>query len=1203
MIQIDKWAGLVTNASPYSIPPGATVEQINVQCLVPGQLTVRPGMQPVTMPQPVPEGATVIKAFRYQHGAGEHLVYQTSDGAIYSTQIAAQSPPAGAPPSPPTIVSALAGVESIAVTLTAPAATGGSTVTGYSFQVSSDNKATWVGAGSSSALSATLTGLTAYVGYYVRAAASNQYGQGAYSAAYGVVTPSAPSLVTPPGPPDNVAAVAGNAVATVRWSAPVSNGNSAITSYIVVLSKDRGLHWDSVGTTSALTIEATGLINETDYIFRVAAVNSTGQGPFSAASASITPSAATNTPSAPTSVSTTATQTTIALSWSAPSSTGGSAITSYTVGYKLASGANWTSVAASSPYSIANLTPGTSYSVRVAASNANGIGPYTTVSQATSSATPVTKPSAPQNVAVDASYVAYTLTWSAPATDGGSPILAYKVERAASTDGPWTVDAETQSLLFNLQISLPSTSFFRVSAKNSEGYGAPTTISASIRSPPGAPTGVTVSPSATSAVISWTAPADLGSPTLSAYDVVVADSAGALVWTQSGATALTVTAIGLTPGTAYTARVTAKNSWAIAYSSPASFTTTAQLAAPLQPSLSVSAAGAKASLTLTVNAAESQANKDRLASGQYVYRFEYSTNSGASYSTLPSSLRIAEYTTSLASETLVFRGCIAQGSTALSPYAYSAAITLTTGAPGIPRSVSVAYTTGSNNRALSWLPPTTGSVSQYRVRQVYYSAGSARVGATATLAGNVSSYTVSAFDSYGATLEVAALGPDGSASAYVAGTEPTPSAVPEAPVIASVTPSAVGFTASWGAAFGNTGAVTNAPLQTYLLSTSTVSAAGPWTQQHDSLYNQATVSGFSAGQTVYIKLVAVNAVGSSAAATATTTTTGAPSLPGAPTELEITSRTLTAAAVTATLFWRPPQSNGSSSRIRYEVETANSTALQWSQVATPGPAATSVTCDLGRTKTPGIVIRIRAVNASGAGPWSDIISERQLASPFPMNLNVNGTTVYLDWTAPPTDSYESIAGYVVQSNASGAWNTVDTIVATPPTFLQPISYVRRSSVLQNQIPGTLYRVAAKGSVSGVGTYYTVGPTTFTDPPSAPTGATVQPDSILSRWATISWGPPQYDGGSPIVGYLVEQARYSTTVNSGSYYDYQLTWSALSVGPNYNGRVSASTLSVGPVALNRGSTSELGVAIRITAVNANGQTACQSVRLKDVLGVY
>ena len=59
MIQIDKWAGLVTNASPYSIPPGATVEQINVQCLVPGQLTVRPGMQPVTMPQPVPEGATI----------------------------------------------------------------------------------------------------------------------------------------------------------------------------------------------------------------------------------------------------------------------------------------------------------------------------------------------------------------------------------------------------------------------------------------------------------------------------------------------------------------------------------------------------------------------------------------------------------------------------------------------------------------------------------------------------------------------------------------------------------------------------------------------------------------------------------------------------------------------------------------------------------------------------------------------------------------------------------------------------------------------------------------------------------------------------------------------------------------------------------------------------------------------------------------
>lgn len=42
------WAGLVTNASPYAIPEGAATEQTNITTLVPGQLTSRGGMRPVS---------------------------------------------------------------------------------------------------------------------------------------------------------------------------------------------------------------------------------------------------------------------------------------------------------------------------------------------------------------------------------------------------------------------------------------------------------------------------------------------------------------------------------------------------------------------------------------------------------------------------------------------------------------------------------------------------------------------------------------------------------------------------------------------------------------------------------------------------------------------------------------------------------------------------------------------------------------------------------------------------------------------------------------------------------------------------------------------------------------------------------------------------------------------------------------------------
>lgn len=40
-----QWVGLVTNASPHAIPPGATVDQVNLGTETPGQLTVRGGMR------------------------------------------------------------------------------------------------------------------------------------------------------------------------------------------------------------------------------------------------------------------------------------------------------------------------------------------------------------------------------------------------------------------------------------------------------------------------------------------------------------------------------------------------------------------------------------------------------------------------------------------------------------------------------------------------------------------------------------------------------------------------------------------------------------------------------------------------------------------------------------------------------------------------------------------------------------------------------------------------------------------------------------------------------------------------------------------------------------------------------------------------------------------------------------------------------
>lgn len=78
MIAITQWAGLATNASPYGLPPGATVSQVNLQCLSPGQVTPRKGMTVTALTGSSP----VIQTFLYHHDGQATVVYQREDGSI-----------------------------------------------------------------------------------------------------------------------------------------------------------------------------------------------------------------------------------------------------------------------------------------------------------------------------------------------------------------------------------------------------------------------------------------------------------------------------------------------------------------------------------------------------------------------------------------------------------------------------------------------------------------------------------------------------------------------------------------------------------------------------------------------------------------------------------------------------------------------------------------------------------------------------------------------------------------------------------------------------------------------------------------------------------------------------------------------------------------------------------------------------------------
>jgi len=92
-----------------------------------------------------------------------------------------------------------------------------------------------------------------------------------------------------PGAPTSVqGAVVGGGV-VVTWVAPVSDGGSAVTDYVVEYSSDGGVTWsvfaDGVSTSTAAVVLSDGV----GYVFRVSAVNSAGTGPVSVVSAMVAP--------------------------------------------------------------------------------------------------------------------------------------------------------------------------------------------------------------------------------------------------------------------------------------------------------------------------------------------------------------------------------------------------------------------------------------------------------------------------------------------------------------------------------------------------------------------------------------------------------------------------------------------------------------------------------------------------------------------------------------------------------------------------------------------------------------------------------------------------------------------------------------------------------------------------------------------------
>src|SRR5262249_38491598 len=123
-----------------------------------------------------------------------------------------------------------------------------------------------------------ITGLTTGTTYTFTVQALNANGAGPVSGQSNAVTPAAAVV---PTAPTNVSALPASKQARVSWSVPNSDGDSAITGYVVTPYDGATAGTDVTVGASTTTTTVTGLKNGTAYTFKVKATNAVGTGPQS----------------------------------------------------------------------------------------------------------------------------------------------------------------------------------------------------------------------------------------------------------------------------------------------------------------------------------------------------------------------------------------------------------------------------------------------------------------------------------------------------------------------------------------------------------------------------------------------------------------------------------------------------------------------------------------------------------------------------------------------------------------------------------------------------------------------------------------------------------------------------------------------------------------------------------------------------------
>ncbi len=545
------------------------------------------------------------------------------------------------------------GANAIDLEWDAPSDTGSAAVTGYRIEVSSDEDGPWdlVDADTESAETTYRdTGLDPSTTYYYQVFAINAGGESEPSDVASATTES----LRPNAPRRLTATARGTSTIELDWSAPFASAGGAITGYRIEVSPTGTGRWtvlESDTNSRDTDYTHTGLNPGTTRHYRVYAINSAGRSAPSNVAHATTQA---NAPGAPTGLRAVPSglggTNQILLSWTRPSSNGGSTITGYRIEMSAGGITGWTQVAASTgsaatTYLHGGLAPGTRRYYRVAAINAVGRGSYSNVALG---ATNAGRPGQPRGLRARADGPrSITITWEAPVNDNGARITGYRIRARSPQDRSWitirsnTGSTETTFTHTNLR---PVTVYrYQVAAINSVGAGDWSLEASTGTHPdvPSAPSGLTARAIGTSRIdLSWQAPRNTGGAPVIGYRVEASNDGRnwRIIRSNTGSPSRTFSHRNLQPASTWFYRVSAVNAAGLGTASNVARATTAATIPGAPRDLTAEADG-----TSRIDLAWDEPATD---GGAEItgYRIEVSEDRGANWQNLVANTRSARTT-------------------------------------------------------------------------------------------------------------------------------------------------------------------------------------------------------------------------------------------------------------------------------------------------------------------------------------------------------------------------------------------------------------------------------------------------------------------------------------------------------------------------------------------------------------------------------